>query len=386
MLREQVFSDISRYAKKINPEYAAQIALHKEKIGFVDLDDPNAPKRKVQRTDAQLRELEGIERAKADARAQAEYREAQARLADGTAIHRQKSERTKPAAKQLKVAKPAKKVARAAKAKSLKKPQAVKPVVKAAKKPSKLALKKLGKPTVRKPAPKHKAGRKTPSSHQAAKIRRIEMLELLKAGTRIPMQPKAAKRGEFDFYQQQKNGLERIELETGLKILRVNRIKDNQSFYTLDNFERHQIAKKVCGNLNTDDRKDLISAIASGEMLRIEDVERGVVVGGSSMCILSRKHGMNIYTVFSGHYVIGWILLEEAVDAGKSEVKNESEISDLGDMLQAIDYLRVRKEVAARMPDATPVEILEAAYREFKRVAKDTGSTISEVLAVKEGQ
>ena len=120
-------------------------------------------------------------------------------------------------------------------------------------------------------------------------------------------------------------------------------------------------------------------------MVRIEDVERGVVVGGSSMCILSRKHGMNIYTVFSGHYVIGWVLLEED-EAGESEVNRESEVNDLGDMLQALDYLKVRKEVAARMPGATPNEILEAAYREFKRVAKDAGSTISEVLAVKESQ
>lgn len=374
MLREQIFSDISRYAKKINPEYAAQIAEHKEKVGFVDLDDPNAPKRKVPRTDAQLRELEGIERAKAEARAQAEHLAALARLEDGTAIHRQKSEKNKVLrkARAIKKSKPkvAKEVAKPAK-------QLAKAAIpaKAAKKPKAMKLPKAVKPAISKPL----------SSHQASKIRRTEMLELLRAGKRIPMQPKASKKGEFDFYQQQKNGLERIEADTGLKILRVNRIKDNQSFYTLDNFERHQMAKKVSGNLNTDDRKCLIGAIASGEMVRIEDVERGVAVGGSSMCILSRKHGMNIYTVFSSHYLIGWVLIDEA-EAGESKAKNESEISDLGDMLQALDYLKVRKEVAARMVGATPNEILEAAYREFKRVAKDAGSTVSEVLAVKESQ
>lgn len=223
-----------------------------------------------------------------------------------------------------------------------------------------MKLPKAVKPAISKPL----------SSHQASKIRRTEMLELLRAGKRIPMQPKASKKGEFDFYQQQKNGLERIEADTGLKILRVNRIKDNQSFYTLDNFERHQMAKKVSGNLNTDDRKCLIGAIASGEMVRIEDVERGVAVGGSSMCILSRKHGMNIYTVFSSHYLIGWVLIDEA-EAGESKVKNESEISDLGDMLQALDYLKVRKEVAARMVGATAGEIEEAAFIEYKRVQKD---------------
>lgn len=372
MLREQVFSDRSDYPKSIDPEWAAQIAEYKEKIGFTDLDDPNAPKRKVPRTDAQLRELEGIERAKAERKAQAEYREAQARLADGTAVLRQKNERAKPAAKAKKAkkakiakdtAKPAKKAAKPVnKPKAPKQPKVAKPVVK-----------KVSKPATKKAVQKHKAGRKIPSSHQAAKIRRAEMLELLRAGKRIPMQPKAAKKGSFDFYQQQKNGLERIELETGLKILRVNRIKDNQSFYTLDNFARHQMAKKVTGNLNTDDRKCLIGAVASGEMVRIEDVERGVVVGGASMCILSRKHGMNIYTVFSGHYVIGWVLINEAADAGKLDVEaeRESEISDLGDMVQAIDYLKIRKEVAARMPDATASEIDDATFIEYKRVQKN---------------
>ena len=372
MLREQIFSDINRYSNGIDPEYAAQIALHKEKVGFIDYDTPNAPKRKIPRTDAQMRELEGIERAKAEKRAQAEHLAALARLEDGTAVLRQKNDKNevlkkakaiksaKP--KATKVAKPAKKATKAAKV--VKALQVVKPV-----KTIKPVVKKAKKLAIRKPAPKHKAGRKVPSSHQAAKIRRIEMLELLRAGKRIPMQPKAAKRGAFDFYQQQKNGLERIELETGLKILRINRIKDNQSFYTLDNFKRHQMAKKVIGNLNTDDRKCLIGAIASGEMVRIEDVERGVVVGGSSMCILSRKHGMNIYTVFSGHYVIGWVLIDEAADAGKP-IKNEAEISDLGDMLDALDYLKVRKEVAARMPGATAGEIEEAAFQEFKKAGQ----------------
>ena len=83
MLREQVFSDISRYAKKIDPDYAARIAEHKEKVGFVDYDAPGAPKRKVQRTDAQLRELEGIKKAKAEARAQAEISDGLIRLSVG---------------------------------------------------------------------------------------------------------------------------------------------------------------------------------------------------------------------------------------------------------------------------------------------------------------
>lgn len=375
MLREQTFSDMRRYqeiSETSTPVDAVEwFAKNK---GITNLDDPSAKVRTII-DDVNESELARQEAKKArEAKARSEYIDALFSIDDGTAVLRQKSDYNSAApkpkvARKVTIARPAKKVANVAKqvAKPAKKTKAMKPpkVIKA-------VVKKINKPAIRKPAPKHKAGRKTPSSHQAAKIRRTEMLELLRAGKRIPMQPKAAKKGEFDFYQQQKNGLERIEAEIGLKILRVNRIKDNQSFYTLDNFERHQIAKKVSGNLNTDDRKDLIGAIASGEMVRIEDVERGVVVGGSSMCILSRKHGMNIYTVFLGHYVIGWVLIEDVADAGKSEVevKHESEVNGLGDMLQAIDYLKVRKEVAARMPGATAGEIEEAAFREFKKAGQ----------------
>ena len=95
MLRERVFSDISNYPKPVNPDWQSAVAEYLEEVGATDLDVPDAPKRKIQRTDAQLRQLEGIKKAKAEARAQAEYREAQARLADGTAIHRQKKERNK---------------------------------------------------------------------------------------------------------------------------------------------------------------------------------------------------------------------------------------------------------------------------------------------------
>lgn len=102
MLREQVFSDISDYPKPVNPDWQSAVAEYLEEVGATDLDAPDAPKRKIQRTDAQLRQLEGIKKAKAEARAQAEYREAQARLADGTAIHRQKKERTPVLSKAVK--------------------------------------------------------------------------------------------------------------------------------------------------------------------------------------------------------------------------------------------------------------------------------------------
>ena len=110
MLIEHHFADLSRHQKPVNPEWKAAVAEYLEEVGATDLDDPSAPKRKTPRTDAQLRELDGFQRTKARNKAKLEHQAALARLESGTAVLRQKSERTKPAkkvvpAKQLKVAK-----------------------------------------------------------------------------------------------------------------------------------------------------------------------------------------------------------------------------------------------------------------------------------------
>ena len=64
MLREQIFSDISNYPKPVNPDWQSAVAEYLEEVGATDLDAPDATKRKIQRTDAQLcAALEGIERA-----------------------------------------------------------------------------------------------------------------------------------------------------------------------------------------------------------------------------------------------------------------------------------------------------------------------------------
>lgn len=333
MLAEQNFSNISRHQKPIDPEWAALVAKHLEEVGATDLDAPDAPKRKTPRTDAQLRELEGIERKKAEKRAQAEHQAALARLKNGTAVHRQKSDRTPlPKASKPKIAKVAKKTAKPAKN-----------VAKLAKKPAKAA-----KPVVKKPRKPyyHKPGRLIPSSQVRAKARRKAILETLQAGKFVPMQPKQIKKGEIDLYQQQRAAVKKIEKAEGLTIVRIKRISDNQSFWTIDSFKRHEMDRAITGRLDDADRIPLITAITSGEIVLASDIKNGTRIGVSSTAILARNHGMNIYTVFSGKYVLGWVLIDES-------------------------------------DKTTPAPILEAAYREFKRVAKDAGTTISGVLAVK---
>ena len=131
--------------------------------------------------------------------------------------------------------------------------------------------------------------------------------------------------------------------------MRIKRIQDGKSFWAIDNFKRHEMDRAITGRLDDADRIPLITAITSGEIVLASDIKNGTRIGVSSTAILARNHGMNIYTVFSGKYVLGWVLIDES-------------------------------------DKTTPAPILEAAYREFKRVAKDAGTTISGVLAVKGGQ
>lgn len=322
MLVEQHFSDRSSYAKAPSESSTPidVVEWFAKNKGITNLDDPSVKVRTII-NDVNESELARQEARKArESAAQDAFLDAMFNLSNGTAVLRQKSERIKPApkAKQVKVAKLAKEPAKAAK-----------PVVKKARKPY-----------------HHKPGRLVPSSQVQARARRKMILEKLQAGEFIPMQPKQAKKGDFCLYRQQRDAIKKVEKESSLTIVRIKRISDNKSFWAIDNFKRHEIEQKVGGNLNGKDRKGFIKAIASGELVLASDLIKGVRIGLSSTSILARSHGMNIYTVFSGKCVLGWVLIDES-------------------------------------EKLTPAPILEAAYREFKRVAKDAGTTINGVLAVK---
>lgn len=325
MLVEQHFSDRSSYAKAQSETSTPIDAVEwfAKNKGITNLDDPSVKVRTII-DDVNESELARIKaRKERESRAQDEFLDAMFNLSNGTAVLRQKSERTKPVKKvvpvtQLDVAKPIKKLAKAAK----------------------LAVKKARKPYY------HKPDRLVPSSQVKAKARRKILLEQLQAGEFVPMQPKQAKKGELDLYQQQRTAIKKLAKQQGLTVVRIKRISDNQSFWALDNFKRHQIDRAITGRLDDADRIPLITAISSGELVLASDIKSGTRIGVSSTAILARNHGMNIYTVFSGRYVLGWILIDES-------------------------------------EKPTPAPILEAAYREFKRVAKDAGTTINGVLAVK---
>lgn len=353
MLIEQSFPDMGRHPKPIDPEWAAAVAKHIEEVGVTDLDAPGSPKRKIQRTEAEIcAALEGSKRKAAEKKAQAEHQAALARLADGTAIHRQKSAKNEVLKKakaikksKPKVAKPAKQVAKAAKPKGLSYK-----LRKSAKQVTLLQINRLQKALV-------------------VKNRRDAMIKTLKAGGAI--EPLDWRGRNLPDHQRQANDLVVIEEKEGFSIVRVHQMNTRTLGFMIDDFERYEMPRVISCYLNSDDRKTLLEAVCSGKLVTVESFIEGVPACRRVMTTLSRKYGFNIHSVMKRNKTIGWIWLKKAVDAGESEVKNESEISDLGDMLQAIDYLKLKKEVAARMPGATDGEIEDATFIEHKRIQKD---------------
>ena len=284
MLREQVFSDISRYAKKINPEYAAQIAEHKEKVGFTDYDALGAPKRKVQRTDAQLRELEGIEKAKAEARAQAEHQAALARLADGTAIHRQKKERT--------------------------------PAV-------------IGK--AKSPKTKRDSSKDRPN----AAARRAKIIKALNTGSRIKLE---RKKGAA--YQAQYIDIRWIIDNHKMNIKRIKSISSSDSYFVLDKFARYQAPEVI--NCAAEDKDKLLTALLSKKLVLASDVTGTNKLATATVLSIAMQHDLDVYTVFDdSRKTVGWIYILD-------EEKRKAKLKEVGDLLQALDFLEEQKAKAGQ--------------------------------------
>lgn len=278
MLVEHHFADLSRHPKPVSPEWQAAVAEYLEEVGATDLDDPNAPKRKTPRTDAQLRALDGFKRTQARNKAKLEHQEALARLEKGTAILRQKKDRTPLPATKPKVAKTAKKVA------------------KPAKKTAKAATVKKG-----------------PSSKQIAKARRDVLIADLSAGKMIRMVSKSKKaqnNNEHKDYQQQRADLVYIRRNMDITLIRLNRIQTGESFFMIDSLERHKRVK-LSGNLIGPDREPFIKALGSGKLFEASNVTKGGKAGSASVANLADNHGMNIYSVISGRDLVGWVMPDD---------------------------------------------------------------------------
>ena len=303
MLREQVFSDISNYPKPVNPDWQSAVAEYLEEVGATDLDAPDAPKRKIQRTNDQLFvALQGQKRREAEARAQAEYREAQARLADGTAIHRQKRERT--------------------------------PVL------SKAVKSKTVRPAA---APKRKYAKRNSSKaafDEAAAIeRRVAMISTLKSGGKIEQIPQKQCAGVYAEYQTQYTDIRWITRVKGLAIARIQRVRSNTSYFVLDDFERYELPEPISGY--AEEKQKMLTALLSKQLVLASDIDSSVKVAARTITALAEIHDLDVYTVFESRSVYGWIFIMD-------EEKRKAKLKEVGDLLQALDFLAEQKAKAGQ--------------------------------------
>ena len=286
MLREQVFSDINRYANKIEPDYAAQIAEHKEKVGFIDYDAPGAPKRKVQRTDAQLREIEGIEKAKAEARAQAEHQAALARLADGTAVHRQKKERT---------------------------------------------------PVVQSKARTVKPKRDSSNDRPIAAARRASLVKTLNNGGKIELE-RQVRTGSNEAYQAQYADIRWIIEKYNMNVKRIKSVTSSASYFVLDNFARYQAPVAI--NASASGKDNMLTALLSKKLVLASDVTGTNKLATATILKLATCHDLDVYSVFNiKSAAVGWIYILD-------EEKRKAKIEKIGNILHALDFLAERKAKA----------------------------------------
>lgn len=289
------FANISTYAKPVKDEWAAAVAEYLEKVGATDLDDPNAPKRKTPRTDAQLRELEGIERKKAEERAQAEYKAATERLKNGTAVLRQPKERTLVP---IVVTKPkAKKIA--------KKP--TKPRKARAKKPAKVVLTKNYR-----------------QLREAALNNRIKsMLKMLNAGGKIEMLV-STDRKNHALYCLQRKDIVRLRERASEDIIRVKNISSGKSHFMLDRYPRYSTDTPI----NILEPKALLRALTSGKLVHVDSIKQNLSHVYKHITELVKSHGFNICSIHADNkQVIGWILLE---DESKEAAYKEFEVIAAG--------------------------------------------------------
>ena len=286
MLREQVFSDISNYPKPVNPDWQSAVAEYLEEVGATDLDSPNAPKRKIQRTDAQLREIEGIEKAKAEARAQAEYREAQARLANGTAVLRQKKERTPVATSKAKAVKPK---------------------------------------------------RDSSNDRPIAAARRASLVKTLNNGGRIELE-RQVRTGSKEAYQSQYADIRWISDKYNMNIKRIKSVSANESYFVLDTFARYQAPCAI--NASAFDKDNMLKALLSKQLVLASDVTGTNKLATATILKLATCHDLDVYSVFNiKSELAGWIYILD-------EEKRKAKISEIGNMLDALDFLEERKAKA----------------------------------------
>ena len=286
MLREQVFSDISRYPKAVNPDWQSAVAEYLEEVGATDLDSPNAPKRKIQRTDAQLRELDGYQRTKARNKAAIEHQEALARLADGTAIHRQKKECTPVMTSKARAVKPK---------------------------------------------------RNSSNDRPIAAARRASLVKTLNNGGKIELE-RQVRTGSNEVYQAQYADIRWIIEKYNMNVKRIKSVTSSASYFVLDTFARYQAPAAI--NASAFDKDNMLKALLSKKLVLASDVTGTNKLATATILKLATCHDLDVYSVFNiKSELAGWMYILD-------EEKRKAKIEKIGNILQALDFLAERKSKA----------------------------------------
>ena len=231
------FADLSRYPKTSETATSIDdVEWFAKNIGITNLDDPSV---KVRTIIDDVNESE-LARQKArkerEAKAQDAFLDAMFNLDSGTAVLRQKKDRTPVLVTKPRVAKPAKKIARVV------------------------------------------AVKKGPASHQLAKARRDALIADLTAGKMIKMVSESEKSNTQKDYQKQRADLVYIRRNMDITLIRLNCIQTGESYFMIDNLTRHKRVK-LSGNLIGPDREPFIKALSSGKLFEASNVTKGKKAG-----------------------------------------------------------------------------------------------------------
>lgn len=330
------YTELSRHRKAPSATSSTidEVEAHAKSIGIIDLDNPDVKKKTV------IADLSNFERARYEAQkererleaeAQEKYKQALVNLDNGTAVHRVKRERTKPAAKS----------------------KTVRPAA----------------------APKRKYTSRAESvltfDKEKATTRRMDIMQTLKSGGKIEYKKQQDCEGGYAEYQTQYTDIRWLIRVKKLDITRIQSIDNGQSYFVLDNFERYNMPRQISGYLNdADSKQSLITALLSKQIVCTKDITATNKVGARSVATLASTYGLDVYTVFDSRNVSGWIAIDKPIDP--IELKRLQDISDLVDAIDATEHLKNKQRLKAyRLPMCVPDVILDAVFREFKRVEKD---------------
>ena len=285
MLEEKHYAPMNRYASSSDTSTTLDaVEWFAKNKGITNLDDPSTKVRTIIE-DANKVELARQQAKKAgEAKAQDEFLDAMFNLDNGTAVLRQKKERT--------------------------------PVV-------------IGK------AKSTKTKRDSSNDRPSAAARRAKIIKALNTGSRIKLE---RKKGAA--YQAQYIDMRWIIDNHKMNIKRIKSISSSDSYFVLDKFARYQAPEAINGA--AEDKDKLLTALLSKKLVLASDVMGTNKLATATVLSIATQHDLDVYTVFDdSRKTVGWIYILD-------EEKRKAKIHKLGDMLQALDHLKEKKAKAGQ--------------------------------------